>query len=69
MYHLILGENASKKNKAIVWDGECDEAFQKLKGACTFTPIPSICQFYETVQIAYRCLHFGSKANPVLKSR
>ena len=30
---------ASKKNNAIVWDGEYEEAFRKLKEICTSTPI------------------------------
>ena len=29
----------SKKNKAIEWDGKCEEAFQQLKEICTFTAI------------------------------
>ena len=32
-------ENASKKNKAIEWDGECKEAFQRPKEMCTSNPI------------------------------
>ena len=39
LYHLILGGNASKKNKAIVWDGEYEEAFRKLKKICTSIPV------------------------------
>ena len=35
MYKLILGENTSKKDKAIEWDSECEEAFRKLKDICT----------------------------------
>ena len=31
LYWLIFGENTPKKNKAFVWDGECEEAFRKLK--------------------------------------
>ena len=38
LYWLISGENASK-NKAIVWDSECEEALRKLKGIYTSTPI------------------------------
>ena len=37
LYQLILGENALK-NKAIVWDGECEEAFRKLKEICISIP-------------------------------
>ena len=44
-YCLILGENASKKNKAIVWDGECEEAFRKLKEMFTSTPIIAYADF------------------------
>ena len=34
-----MGENASKMNKAIVWDGKCEEAFRKLKEIYTSMPI------------------------------
>ena len=39
LYWLILGENTSKKKKVIVWDGEWEEAFRKLKESCTSIPI------------------------------
>ena len=39
LYLLILGENISKKDKTIVWDVECEEAFRNLKEICTSTPI------------------------------
>ena len=39
LYHLISGENTSKKNSAIVWNGECEDAFRKLKEIYTSTPI------------------------------
>ena len=45
LYQLISGENASKKIKAIVWDGECEEAFRKLKEICTSTPILACAEF------------------------
>ena len=35
---LISGENAKKKRTRIVWDGFCEEAFQKLKDLCADTP-------------------------------
>ena len=38
-YHLISGEIASKKKKVIMlgytWDGECEDAFRKLKEIST----------------------------------
>ena len=43
--YLIWGQNTSKKNKAIVWDGECEEAFRKLKKICTSTPILAYADF------------------------
>ena len=39
LYKLISGENASKKQKSVKWDPQCQEAFDKLKGLCTTTPI------------------------------
>ena len=45
LYWLILGENASKKNRAILWDDECEEAFRKLKEICTSTPILAYADF------------------------
>ena len=35
---LISGDNASKKRTKIVWDDNCEEAFQKLKELCSNTP-------------------------------
>ena len=49
LYHLISGENAYKKTKAVVWDVECKETFQKLKETFMSCYPPSICQFYKTV--------------------
>ena len=34
-----MGENVSKKSKAIEWDGEFEEAFRKLKEVCISIPI------------------------------
>ena len=45
LYCLISNKNASKENKAIVWDGECEEAFRKLKEICTSTPILAYANF------------------------
>ena len=39
LYQLILGESTLKKHKALERDGECEEAFRKLKEICTSTPI------------------------------
>ena len=39
LYKLILGENASKKQKLIKWNQECQYAFDRLKELCTNTPI------------------------------
>ena len=35
---LISGDNARKKRTKIVWDDNCEEAFQKLKELCSDTP-------------------------------
>ena len=45
LYCLISGENTSKQNKDIVWDGECKEAFRKLKEICTSVPILAYANF------------------------
>ena len=45
LYGIISGQNASMKNKTIVWDGECDEAFRKLKEICTSIPILAYANF------------------------
>ena len=46
LYHLILGENASKKKtRPIVWHGESKEAFRKLKEICASTPILAYTNF------------------------
>ena len=47
MYWLIPGQNTSKKNKAIKWDGECEETFGKLKGICPSTPILAYAEFFK----------------------
>ena len=41
----MVGEETSKKNKAIVWDGEHEEAFRKLKEICTSIPILACADF------------------------
>ena len=51
LYQLILGDNASKKNKAIGWDGESEEAFRKLKEICTSTPILSYANFLKPYKL------------------
>ena len=38
---LISGENAKKKHRKVEWTDECQEAFKKVKQACTDTPIPA----------------------------
>ena len=45
LYKLILGENGSKKNKAIVWDDEYEETFRKLKEICTSITILAYTDF------------------------
>ena len=45
LYKLISGENASKKQKLVKWDSECQEAFDKLKELCTTTPILAYADF------------------------
>ena len=45
LYRFILGENASKKQKLVRWDSECQEGFDKLKELCTTTPILAYADF------------------------
>ena len=45
LYKLISEENASKKQKSVKWDSECQEAFDKLKELCTTTPILAYANF------------------------
>ena len=51
LYRLILGENKSNKNKAIMWDGECEEVFRKLKEICTSSPISAYADFAESFKL------------------
>ena len=48
---MIFGENASKKYKAIEWDGECEEAFRKLKEICTTTAILAYADFLKPFKL------------------
>ena len=45
LYKLILGENASKKQKLVKWDSECQEALDKLTELCITTPILAYADF------------------------
>ena len=45
LYTLTLGENVSQKRKAVTWTPQCNEAFKKLKQACTSTPILAFMDF------------------------
>ena len=51
LYHLILEESASKKSKAIEWDGEYEDTFQKLKKNCTSTPILAYATFMKQFEL------------------
>ena len=45
LYSVILRENAAKKSKAIMWDGEHEEAFWRLKEILTSTLILAYTDF------------------------
>ena len=45
LYKSFFGENASRKQKLVKWDSECQEAFDKLKELCTITPILAYANF------------------------
>ena len=68
LYQLNLGENRSKKNKTIMWYGESEEAFRKLKEICTSTPILAYAAFLKTIWIAYQCVDPWLRSNPISKS-
>ena len=36
---LTVGDNSHKKNSAVEWNDECEQAFQKLKQLCCETPV------------------------------
>ena len=48
---LILGENAKKKHKKVEWGNEQEEAFQKLKEACTKTPVLAYADYKKPFQL------------------
>ena len=39
LYQLLMGENAKKKTNGIEWTEQCEQAFNKLKGICSDTPV------------------------------
>ena len=39
LYQLLMGENAKKKTNGFEWTEQCEQAFNKLKGICSDTPI------------------------------
>ena len=45
LYLLISGDNASRKNKPVEWDEDCERAFTQLKGLCTESPILAYADF------------------------
>ena len=57
-----LWENASKKNKGIEWDGECDEAFRNLKETCRSAALLVYADFLKSCKLhTNKCtLGFGA---------
>ena len=51
IYKLISGENASKKQKSVKWDSECQETFDILKELCTTTPILAYGNFRKPMKL------------------
>ena len=39
LYQLLTGENAKKKTNEVEWTEQCEQAFNKLKDICSYTPI------------------------------
>ena len=48
---LISGENAKKKHKKVEWGDEQEQAFQKLKEACTKTPVLAYADYKKSFRI------------------
>ena len=48
---LISGENAKKKHKKFEWGDEQEQAFQKLKEACTKTPVLAYADYEKSFQL------------------
>ena len=59
-----FGRNAYKKNKAFVWDGECEEAFRKLKEICISTPILAYADFLKPFKLHTDVCTLGLGAIP-----
>ena len=45
LYELVLGNNASKKNKPVQWTDQCQMAFDKIKNLCCTTPVLAFVDF------------------------
>ena len=48
---LISGENTKKKHKKVDWGNEQEQAFQKLKEACTKTPVLAYADYKKSFQL------------------
>ena len=56
LYKLISGDNASKKNKVIEWNDDCEEALWKLKEIFSSTPILAYTDFSKPFKLyIYAC--------------
>ena len=51
------------RKQAIVWDGECEEAFRKLKEICTSTPILAYANFSKPFKFNTNGCTLGLGAN------
>ena len=48
---LISGENAKKKHRKVEWGDEQEQAFQKLKEACTETPVLAYADYKKSFRL------------------
>ena len=48
---LISGKNAKKKHKKVEWGNEQEQAFQKLKEACTKTPVLAYADYKKSFRL------------------
>ena len=67
LYGVILGQNASRKNKCNTWTLECKVAFNKLKELCRSTPVLAYATF--TKQITHKYMWTSAWYNFVQKAR
>ena len=59
---LISGVNSTKKKSLVEWDDECQEAFTKLKGLCSDTPMLTYAGYLRPFKLHTDASEVGLKA-------